>query len=91
MNASRQKRTPVPTRLPTVLDETLVLNAYETLAVLAGDLASVSGDAALTEHLGLVKRALLTPNGTASKTLMRAIARFEAVNNPVPGDPDLRK
>lgn len=86
MNANPAQRD-----LNATVDEALVLNAYETLEVLAGDLASVSGDAALAEHLGLVKRALLNPGMAASRSLLRAIARYESVNAPVPTDPELHK
>ena len=73
------------------VDESLVLNAYETLEVLSNDLGTVSGDYAFAELLAHVKRALLNPGGSASRSLLRAIARYEVVNKPVPDDPELRK
>lgn len=91
MDANRTRRDLAIADSQRPVDETLVLNAYETLEVIADDLGTVSGDHAFAELVAHVKRAILNPGGSASRSLMRAIARYEMVNKPVPDDPELHK
>lgn len=49
-------------------------------------------EAAPLKHLlDSMKRALLTPGGNEAQALLRAIARFESVRQPVPADPEADK
>jgi hypothetical protein len=91
MDANRTRRDRAITDSTQPVDERLVLNAYETLEVLDNAIGTLSGEAALAELLAHVKRAILHPGGTASRSLARAIARYEVVNKPVPDDPELHK
>jgi hypothetical protein len=91
MDANRTRRDRAIADSQRPVDETLVLNAYETLEVLVNSIATLSGEAAFEELLRHTKRALTNPGSQVSRSLMRAIARYEVVNKPVPDDPELHK